>query len=113
MYWLVPNFFLFFLGGEGKCPFSFTALAQLVCCLPAFRNDFLHYYFMCIGLATIVTTTVAYTEFFYFTDKKLVASPTAEISTHSSHYLLTEFLIFFFMEGKKLILITIVFLMLL
>lgn len=38
--------FLFVLG-EKKNHFSFPALAQLVCCLPVFRNELLHYYFIC------------------------------------------------------------------
>ena len=79
--------FLFVWGGK-KSSF-FPALSQLVCCLPVFRNE-LPYYFMCVGLATIVTTTVAYIEFLYFTDKNSVASFKDEISTHSSQCLFTE-----------------------
>ena len=101
---LAGSQFLFVLGGK-KNRFSFPALAQLVCCLPVFRNELLHYYFMGVGLATIVTTTVAYIEFLYFTDKNSVASCTDEVSTHSSQYLFTE--LYFSSLGRKPILITI------
>ena len=53
---------------------------------------------MCVGLATIVTTTVAYIELLYFTDKNSVASFKDEISTHSSQCLFTEFVVFFIGE---------------
>ena len=94
---LAASQFLFVFGK--KYLFSFTALAQLVYCLPAFRNDLLHYYFMCIGLATIVTTTVAYIAFLYFTDKNSLQHPQLKYPpTAHSIYLLS---CIFFMGGKN------------
>ena len=80
--------FLFVLGEKNL--FSFTALAQLVCCLPAFRDDCLHYYFICIefGKYCDYNCCLYWVPLFHW--QEAVASSTAEISIHGSQHLLTE-----------------------
>lgn len=85
---LAGSQFLFVLGGKKIILLSLPWLSWSAVCLSLEMNFSI--IILCVGLATIVTTTVAYIEFLYFTDKNSVASFKDEISTHSSQCLFTE-----------------------